>query len=61
MLIDHTNSQAASGRIDPTSHIANKPIYMFSGTNDTTVRQAVVNTLQQYYETYTSSSNMAYN
>jgi predicted peptidase len=60
-LIDYTNAQAASGKIDPTSHIANKPIYMFSGTNDTTVHQAVMNTLQQYYETYTDSSNIAYN
>jgi poly(3-hydroxybutyrate) depolymerase len=60
-LIDYTNSQAANGKIDPTSNIANKPIYMFSGTNDTTVRRGVMNTLQQYYETYTSSSNIAYN
>ena len=60
-LIDYTNNQAANGTIDPTSNLANKPIYMFSGTNDTTVHQAVMNTLQQYYETYTSSSNIAYN
>ena len=60
-LIDYTNYQAANGTIDPTSNIANKPIYMFSGTNDTTVRQGVMNMLQQYYETYTSSSNIAYN
>ena len=60
-LIDYTNSQAAAGTIDPTSNLANKPIYMFSGINDTTVRQAVMNTLQQYYEAYTSGSNIAYN
>jgi len=60
-LIEYTNYQAANGTIDPTSNIANKPIYMFSGYNDTTVRQGVMNTLQQYYETYTSSSNIAYN
>jgi poly(3-hydroxybutyrate) depolymerase len=60
-LIDYTNSQAANGTIDPTTNIAKKPIYMFSGTNDTTVRQGVMNTLQQYYETYTSGSNIAYN
>src|ERR1700720_2054565 len=60
-LIDYTNYQAANGTIDPTSNIANKPIYMFSGTNDTTVHQGVMNTLQQYYATYTSSSNIAYN
>jgi chitodextrinase len=59
-LIDYTNSQATNGTIDPTSNIANKPIYMFSGTNDTTVHQVVMNTLQQYYETYTRSSNITY-
>jgi hypothetical protein len=56
ILIDYTNAQAAAGTIDPTSHIANKPIYMFSGTNDTTIRQDMINTLGQYYENYTSSS-----
>src|SRR5712671_1056372 len=60
-LIDYTNNQAANGKIDPTSNIANKPIYMFSGYNDTTVRQPVMNMLHQYYETYTSGSNIAYN
>jgi chitodextrinase len=59
-LIDYTNRQASNSTIDPTSNIANKPIYMFSGTNDTTVHQAVMNTLQQYYENYTSSNNITY-
>src|SRR5207253_9014203 len=26
MLVDYTNAQAASGKIDPTSHPANQPI-----------------------------------
>ena len=60
-LIDYTNSQASSGTIDPTSNLASKPIYMFSGVNDTTVHQPVMNTLQQYYETYTNSTNITYN
>lgn len=60
-LIDYTNNQSSSGTIDPTSNIANKPIYMFSGINDTTVHQPVMNTLEQYYENYTSSSNITYN
>src|ERR1700738_2513815 len=48
-LIDYQNYQAANGTIDPTSNIANKPIYMFSGTNDTTVHQPAMNMLQQYF------------
>jgi len=59
-LIDYTNNQASNGTIDPTGNIASKPIYMFSGTNDTTVHQPVMNTLQQYYENYTSGSNITY-
>jgi poly(3-hydroxybutyrate) depolymerase len=60
-LINFTNTQASNGTIDPTSNIANKPIYMFSGTNDTTVAQPVMNALQQYYLNYTSGSNITYN
>jgi poly(3-hydroxybutyrate) depolymerase len=33
-LIDYTNSQASNGTIDPTSNIASKPIYMFSGVSN---------------------------
>ena len=60
-LIVYTNGQASNGTIDPTSNIASKPIYMFSGVNDTTVHQSVMNALQQYYETYTKSTNITYN
>jgi poly(3-hydroxybutyrate) depolymerase len=60
-LVDYTNAQAASGKIDPTSHLANKPIYMFSGTVDTTVKQGVMDTLKQYYESYTDPIHIVYN
>src|SRR5712671_7444890 len=60
-LIDYTNAQAASGKIDPTSHLANKPIYMLSGTADTTVKQGVMDTLKQYYENYTDPIHIVYN
>jgi poly(3-hydroxybutyrate) depolymerase len=60
-LLDYTNTQAANGTIDPTSEVASKPIYMFSGTNDTTVHQAVMDALKQYYLNYTSASNVTYN
>ena len=59
-LIDYTNHQASNGTIDPPGNIANKPIYMFSGINDTTVHQPVMNALQQYYETYTTATNITY-
>ena len=59
-LVDYTNTQASAGTIDPTSHLHGQPVYLFSGTDDTTVHQAVMNSLQQYYETYTSSSDITY-
>jgi poly(3-hydroxybutyrate) depolymerase len=58
--VRYTNIQNGNGTIDPPSNLANKPIYMFSGTEDTTVHQAVMDTLSQYYLNYTSSSNIAY-
>jgi poly(3-hydroxybutyrate) depolymerase len=59
-LTYYTNMQSANGTIDPTSNLANKPIYMFSGTEDTTVHQAVMNNLSQYYLNYTDSSHITY-
>jgi poly(3-hydroxybutyrate) depolymerase len=59
--VSYTNQQNGNGTIDPTSNIANKPIYMFSGTEDTTVHQAVMNALSQYYLSYTTSGNITYN
>lgn len=51
-LISYTDQQVQAGTIDNTSNLVNMPVYMFSGTNDTTVKQAVMNTLQQYYQHY---------
>jgi poly(3-hydroxybutyrate) depolymerase len=59
-VIYYTNMQSANGTIDPTSNLANKPIYMFSGTADTTVHQAVMDNLSQYYLNYTDSSHISY-
>jgi poly(3-hydroxybutyrate) depolymerase len=51
-LINYTDQQVSAGTIDNTSNLVNMPVYMFSGTNDTTVKQAVMNTLLQYYQHY---------
>jgi predicted esterase len=60
-LVSFTNSEAAAGRIDPVSNIGGKPIYMFSGLLDTTVRQRTMNDLQSYYQSFTNNSNITYN
>jgi hypothetical protein len=60
-LITYTNTQNGNGTIDPPSNIANKPIYMFSGTEDTTVHQVVMDNLSQYYLNFTNTDHITYN
>jgi poly(3-hydroxybutyrate) depolymerase len=60
-LVSYTKKQATAGTIDPVSNLANKPIYMFSGTLDTVDYQATMNDLYQYYQSFTSASNITYN
>jgi poly(3-hydroxybutyrate) depolymerase len=60
-LVSYTNSQATKGTIDPVANIANRPIYMFSGTLDTVVYQQTMNDLKQYLQSFTASSNITYN
>ncbi len=60
-LVSFTNSEAGAGRIDPTSNIGGKPIYMFSGLLDTVVQQPTMNDLHQYYLSFTTSSHINYN
>lgn len=59
-LVAYAATQAASGAIDPTNDIGGKPIYMFSGTNDTTVHPPVMDALEAFYEQFTSASNITY-
>lgn len=59
-LTGYTDNMAANGLIDPTGNLAGKPIYMFSGTADTVVNQAVMDSLNQYYLHYTGSTNIVY-
>jgi poly(3-hydroxybutyrate) depolymerase len=60
-LTAYTSSEAAAGAIDATSNLASTKFYLFSGTQDTTVHQAVMNSLQQYLGAYTQSGNVTYN
>jgi poly(3-hydroxybutyrate) depolymerase len=60
-LVSFTNSEARAGQIDPTSNIAGKPIYMFSGLFDTVVQQPTMDALHQYYQSFTTNSRITYN
>lgn len=60
-LVSYTKKQATAGSIDPVSNLSGKPIYMFSGTLDTVNYQATMDDLYQYYQSFTSVSNITYN
>ena len=48
----YLDAQGSQGTIDPPAHLAGKPVYLWSGTQDDVVKQAEVNDLQTEYEHY---------
>ncbi|MET9954269.1 PHB depolymerase family esterase [Streptomyces sp. NPDC006339] len=44
-----TRDWSARGMVDPISHLSGDPVYVFSGTNDATVKQSVATALADYY------------
>lgn len=59
-LIQATEQNATAGAVDPTGNLASQRIWLFSGTQDQTVRQAVMNDLQKYYLHYVDNANLFY-
>lgn len=59
-LIRVTDQNAQADTIDATSNLSGQRIWLFSGTQDFTVKQSVENDLQKYYQRYVSSSNIFY-
>ncbi len=57
-LITATQTNAGAGTIDPVTHLANQKIWLFSSAADTTVRQPVMNALENYYKNFTASANI---
>jgi poly(3-hydroxybutyrate) depolymerase len=51
-LESYTDSKAGAGAIDPTSNLNGQKAYLWSGTQDTTVKQSVMNDLKTYYAHY---------
>uniref|UniRef100_A0A7S4IR61 Fibronectin type-III domain-containing protein n=1 Tax=Vannella robusta TaxID=1487602 RepID=A0A7S4IR61_9EUKA len=56
--ISATESRAQDGSIDDPSNLASQKIFMFSGTQDTTVYPQVMEALYEYYNNYVSKSNI---
>jgi poly(3-hydroxybutyrate) depolymerase len=59
-LVSTTNSWAASGLIDPVANLNASKVYLFSGTSDNTVKPAVMNDLQTYYQSFVPAANTFY-
>jgi poly(3-hydroxybutyrate) depolymerase len=53
-LEDIAESWAQSGLIDPLQNLQNKPVYLWSGRSDRTVRQAVSNQLETLFSHFGS-------
>jgi poly(3-hydroxybutyrate) depolymerase len=52
---------ARLGQIDPVSNLANQKIYMFSGTNDQTVKQTVMNAVPGFFQAaHVPAANIQY-
>jgi hypothetical protein len=52
---------AALGQIDPATNLAKQKIYMFSGTNDQTVHQTVMNATYAFYQAaHVPAANVQY-
>ncbi len=49
-LVGTAQQRAGSGQIDDLSNLADRRLYVFSGTRDTTVRQGVTDRIEDWYE-----------
>ncbi|MES2887893.1 MAG: PHB depolymerase family esterase, partial [Pseudomonadota bacterium] len=59
-LVSTTRQWAANGDIDPVSHLSNSKVYLYSGTQDNTVKPAVMNDLRTYYQSFVPAENVRY-
>ena len=59
-LVATTNAWAKTGTIDPTSHLANSKVYLFSGAKDSVVPQSTSVDLQTYYQNFLPATNIVF-
>ncbi len=59
-LIQVTDQRAAAGSIDATANLSAQKVWLFSGTQDNTVKRPVMDALQQYYQHYLPAANLFY-
>jgi len=59
-LVATTRSWAGAGAIDPVANLAASKVYLYSGTQDQTVVQAVMNDLKTYYASFIPAASIVY-
>ena len=59
-LVAITNNWARDGLIDATANLANAKVYLFSGANDSVVKEATTTALQAYYQHYLPAANIVH-
>ncbi len=59
-LVETTTNWASGGDIDPTTHIANQKVWLFSGYNDGVVKKGVTDVLYGFYTSFTAPANIFY-
>jgi len=59
-LVSTTKSWANAGAIDPVANLASSKVYLYSGTQDTTVVPAVMNDLKTYYGAFVPAAAVVY-
>ena len=59
-LVSTTKSWANAGAIDPVANLAASKVYLYSGTQDTTVVPAVMNDLKTYYAAFVPAAAIVY-
>lgn len=55
-LVTLTNTDAATGVIDPVAHMKDDRVYLFSGSGDSVVDSKVMHSLQTYYNYFVEPS-----
>lgn len=57
-LVGLTEDRASRGTVDPVENLADDPVWLYRGTNDTTIDEEVMDDLATYYEML--GSNVTY-
>ena len=60
-LVAVTKKWAKEGLIDSISNLTASKVYLFSGTNDSVVKEATSSALQSYYQSFLPATNIIHN